>query len=239
MLDNLFVTVNEWIAGGTTLAALGCFVWGMISVLFSPCHLASIPLIIAYVGGQRKALVPRQAVGYAVAFSAGLFITIAVIGAVCAWLGRMLGDIGSYWQILIGAVLIWVSLGMLGVEKCTMSGSLLYRLNFKGLSGALALGLGYGILSGSCTFGFIAPILAIITVQQKVATGVLFILLFAMGHCLPIAVAGSSTAAVRRLVENSAWQGAGSWFRKAAGALICLLGLYFIINPFWANLAPV
>jgi len=36
---------------------------------------------------------------------------------------------------------------MLGVEKFTMSGSLLYRLNFKGMPGALALGLAYGILS--------------------------------------------------------------------------------------------
>jgi cytochrome c-type biogenesis protein len=237
MLDSFFLTVNEWMVGGSLLAAAGCFLWGMISVLFSPCHLASIPLIVAYVGGQQKALVPRQAAGYAVAFSIGLFITIAVIGAICALLGRMLGDIGSYWQILIGAVLIWVALGMLGVEKCSMSGSLLYRLNFKGLSGALALGLGYGILSGSCTFGFIAPILAIITVQQEVATGILFILLFAVGHCLPIAVAGSSSAVVRKLVENSAWQDAGSWFRKAAGTVICLLGVYFILNPFLGNLA--
>ena len=157
--------------GGSVLAAAGCFLWGMISVLFSPCHLASIPLIVAYVGGQQTVLVPRRAAGYAVAFSAGLFITIAVIGAICAMLGRMLGDIGSWWQILIGAVLIWVALGMLGVEKCSMSGSLLYRLSLKGISGAFALGLGYGILSGSCTFGFIAPILAIITVQQEVATG--------------------------------------------------------------------
>ena len=171
MLDAIFLTVNEWMVAGSLLAAAGCFAWGMISVLFSPCHLASIPLIVAYVGGQQKALVPRQAAGYAVAFSIGLFITIAVIGVICALLGRMLGDIGSWWQVLIGGVLIWVALGMLGVESCSMSGSLLYRLNFKGLAGALALGLGYGILSGSCTFGFIAPILAIITVQQEVATG--------------------------------------------------------------------
>jgi len=237
MLDNLFLTVNEWMVGGSALAAVGCFTWGMISVLFSPCHLASIPLIVAYVGGQQTALVPRRAAGYAVAFGTGLFITIAVIGAICALLGRMLGDIGNYWQILIGAVLIWVALGMLGVEKFTMSGSLLYRLNFKGMPGALALGLAYGILSGSCTFGFIAPILAIITVQQEVATGILFILLFAVGHCLPIAVAGSSTAAVRQLVESSAWQGAGSWFRKIAGVVICLLGVYFILNPFFGGLS--
>jgi len=234
MLESFFLTVNEWIAGGTAIAAVGCFVWGMISVVFSPCHLASIPLIVAYVGGQETLLKPRQAAHYSIAFTVGLFVTIALIGIICALLGRMLGDVGNYWQVLVGLVLVWVALGMLGVEKCSMSGSLLYKLKFRGMFGALALGLAYGVLSGSCTFGFIAPILAIVTVQEKVLTGVLFILLFAIGHCLPIVIAGSSTAAVKRLMENSAWQGAGNWFRKGAGVVIAFLGVYFIANPFFS-----
>lgn len=139
---------------------------------------------------------------------------------------------GIWWQVLVGGVLIWVALGMLGVEACSMSGSLLYRLNLRGLHGAFGLGLAYGVLSGSCTFGFIAPILAIVTVQQQILTGILMILLFALGHCLPIVVAGSSTALIRRLTENRAWQGASNWFRKGAGVIIGFLGLYFIINPF-------
>ncbi|MDY0223338.1 MAG: cytochrome c biogenesis protein CcdA [Desulfobacterium sp.] len=232
MLDTLFLTVNQWISGGTAFAAIGCFAWGVISVLFSPCHLASIPLIIGYVGGQEKMVHPRQAGLYSVLFTSGLFLTIALIGIVCALLGRMLGDVGNYWQILVGIILIWVALGMLGVEKCSLSGNLLYRLNLKGMFGAFVLGLAYGVLSGSCTFGFIAPILAIITVQEKVVTGILYITLFAVGHCLPIMIAGSSTAAVKKLIENSTWNGAGSWFRKIAGSTIALLGAYFIVTPF-------
>jgi cytochrome c-type biogenesis protein len=232
MINDLLLTINEWMVGGTPIAVLGCFVWGVVSVLLSPCHMASIPLIVAYVGGQQQTLDPKQASAYSVVFTIGLFITIAFLGFICVLLGRMLGDVGNYWQILIGSVLIWVSLEMFGVEKCSMSGSLLHRLKLKGLFGAFVLGLAYGVLSGSCTFGFIAPILAIITIQQKVATGILFIIVFAIGHCLPIVIAGSFTAAVRKLMENSTWQGAGIWFRKGAGVLICLLGVYFIINPF-------
>lgn len=232
MLDSVFLTVNQWMTGGITIAAAGCFFWGVISVLFSPCHLASIPLIVGYVGGQEKMVQPKQAGIYSVLFTTGLFVTIALIGIICALLGRMLGDVGNYWQILVGIILIWVALGMLGVEKCAMSGSLLYRLNLKGKFGAFALGLAYGVLSGSCTFGFIAPILAIITVQEKVATGVILITLFALGHCLPIVIAGSSTAAVKKLLENSTWNGAGMWFRKLAGTTIAILGGYFIVTPF-------
>ena len=234
MLQEFLVTVNQWIVGEAAIAAVGSFVWGVVSVALSPCHMASIPLIVAYVGGQQQVLRTREAGYYSMAFSSGLFVSIALVGVACALLGRMLGDVGNYWQILIGLILIWVALGMFGVEKCSMSGTMLHRLNVRGISGAFILGLAYGILSGSCTFGFIAPILAIITIQEKVALGILFILLFATGHCLPIIVAGSSGAAVRGLLENSTWQNAGNWFRKGAGTVITILAVYFILNPFFS-----
>jgi len=232
MLESLFLTVNQWMTGGIAVAAAGCFLWGMISVLFSPCHMASIPLIVGYVGGQNQTLGPRQGAKYAVAFTAGLFITIALVGVVCAILGRMLGEIGPYWTILVGAILIWVALDMLGVSACSMSGGLMARFKLKGLFGAFVLGLAYGLLSGSCTFGFIAPILAFITIQQEVAIGIFYIVLFGIGHCIPIAVAGSSTALVQRLMESRNFQQGGVWFRKAAGVAIGLFGLYFIATPF-------
>ncbi len=232
MFDQFLLTINSWMMTGTLLAAIGCFLWGMVSVVFSPCHLASIPLIVSYVAGQEKALNAKSAVHYSVAFTVGLFITIALVGAACALLGRMLGDVGPYWTILVGAVLIWVAADMMGLAKCSMGGSLLGLIKIKGLPGAFTLGLAYGILSGSCTFGFIAPILAIITIQQKVLTGVLFIVLFGIGHSIPIAVAGSSTATVRKLLESSSFHEGGLWFRKCAGAAIGLLGCYFILRPF-------
>ena len=227
----MFLTINGWMNQGLLLGGLGCFLWGMVSVLFSPCHLASIPLVVSYVAGQKQIVAGRRAVLYAVLFTVGLFITIAAIGCICALLGRMLGDVGPYMSIVVGAVLVWVALDILGIASCSMSNGLLATIKVKGALGAFVLGLAYGILSGSCTFGFIAPILAIITVQQKIFTGVVFILLFGLGHCIPIAVAGSSTALVQRLLAHSAWQRGSTLFRKLAGLCIGALGLYFISQP--------
>ena len=232
MLEQAFLTINQWMSGGVLIAALGCFLWGIVSVAFSPCHIASIPLIVGYVAGQEKALKAREAANYAAVFSIGLFISIALVGIVCSILGRMLGEVGPYWTILVGAILIWVALDMWGVSKCSMSGSLMGRIKVKGILGAFVLGLAYGILSGSCTFGFIAPILAIITIQQKILTGVVYIVLFGIGHCIPIAIAGSSTATVRKLLESSSFHEGSQWFRKCAGAAIGALGLYFVVRPF-------
>ncbi len=230
MLDHIFFTVNSWMNGGLAVAAFGCFTWGMVSVLFSPCHMASIPLIIGYVGGQDSILEGKKAVPYALLFTLGLFITIGVVGVICMLLGRMLGDVGPYWTLLLGAILIWVAVDMLGIAKCRMPNSL-GRLHLQGLGGAFVLGLAYGILSGSCTFGFIAPILAIITIQEKIATGLLLLTLFALGHCTPIVIAGSSAATVKRMLANSSFQHGGVLFRKGAGVVIGLLGIYFIARP--------
>ena len=235
MLDQLFLTVNGWMTGSIGLALLGSFLWGMVSVLCSPCHMASIPLLIVYVAGQKEIVESRKAAMFAILFSLGLFLTIAMVGLLCALLGRMLGDVGPYWTIPMGLLLIWIAYDMLGggMNRCSMTGGrLLTKLRIKGATGAFILGLAYGVLSGSCTFGFIAPLLAIITVQEKIVTGLLLITLFAAGHCLPIAVAGSSTAQIRKLIEHSAMLQAGGWFRRGAGVLIGALGIYFIIRPF-------
>jgi cytochrome c-type biogenesis protein len=232
MFDAWYVTVHGWMTGASGLAAVGSFLWGVISVLFSPCHLASIPLIVSYVAGQETSLTARQAARYAVAFTAGLFTSIALVGAICAMLGRMLGEVGPYWTILVGVILIWVALDMMGVRACSMGGGLLGRFRFRGLWGALALGLAYGVLSGSCTFGFIAPILALITLEEKMLTGMTYILLFALGHCLPIIVAGTSAALVKRVLENGAFQQGSVWFRRLAGTVIAAFGIYLLLRPF-------
>ncbi|GAV20134.1 thiol:disulfide interchange protein DsbD precursor [Mariprofundus micogutta] len=232
-MDEFLLQINAWMVSGTLFAALGCFLWGMVSVLMSPCHLASIPLIVGYVGGQQEPVKGRRAALFAVLFSVGLFITIAAVGMVCALLGRMLGDISPYWMLLPGLVLLWVAADMLDIVKCSMpNGSLLSKLQVKGASGAFVIGLAYGVVSGSCTFGFIAPILAIITVQQELVIGVMLISLFALGHCLPIAVAGGSTARIQQLLASSSYERIHKASRKVAAVLIAGLGGYFIVTSF-------
>jgi len=247
-LESFLLAVNAWMAvpEGAGLADLGlplagAFLWGLVSVLFSPCHLASVPLMMGYVAGQGRLVEGREAVGYALVFTSGLFVTIALVGVLCALLGRMLGDVGAYGTVLVGAVLVWVALdmlglGMLGLGKGSLSGGLLSRFTLRGVPGALALGLGYGLLSGTCTFGFLAPLLAVITLQGQLFSGALLISAFALGHCLPIVLAGSSAALARRMLEGlSGPSGGGSlWVRRLAGSGVGLLGVYFVLRPFIA-----
>lgn len=232
MFDQFLLTINVWMAGSFGFAVAGSFLWGLVSVLFSPCHLASIPLMIGYVAGQTigPPVRGRQAAGYALLFGAGLFVSIALIGVVCSWLGRMLGDISPLWGILIGGLFIWLGLNLMGVSVCKLPGRRPGSFKMRGHAGALMLGLSYGVLSGACTFGFIAPILAIITVQAEVAKGLSLMLFFALGHCLPIVIAGSSAALTQRLLAAKGMRKATVWGRNLAGGLVILIGIYFIIT---------
>jgi len=232
MLEQLFITINSWMLGGYTLAILGCFLWGVMSVMLSPCHLASIPLIIGYVGGQKRLLTGREAAGYALLFSSGLFITVAIVGVICAALGRILGDVGSYWGIGLGGILLWVGFGMFKPAKCSRSSGFLTKIRITGGLGAFVLGLAYGVLSGVCTFGYIAPILAVVTVQQQLVHGFALLLFFALGHCLPIAIAGSSTVLVERFIASDSLRQGTQMFRTVAGLLLMCLGIYFVLQPF-------
>lgn len=231
MFESILMTINSWIGETFALAALGCFLWGMISILFSPCHMASIPLMVGYVAGQGRAVEGREAAGYAVVFSLGLFMSIAIVGIGCAMLGKMLGDVSPLWGIPVGGLLIWLGLDMMGVAKCRLPGKTFGNFRIRGYTGAFLLGSSYGILSGACTFGFIAPILAIITVQQRILAGIILISLFALGHCLPIVAAGSSVALSQKFVEGKNMQKFTSLGRKLAGLLVAVIGGYFIIMP--------
>lgn len=234
MFENFLVTINMWIAGSFLLAILGCFLWGIVSVLFSPCHLASIPLMVGYVAGQERVVQGKEAAGYAAVFSLGLFISIALVGVICSLLGRMLGDVSPFWGIPVGAILFWLGLDLMGVARCRLPGKTLSNFSMRGYKGAFILGGTYGILSGACTFGFIAPILAIITVQQRVIEGCILILIFALGHCLPIVLAGSSVALSQRLVQAKGMHTVTKWGRKFARIIVISIGFYFAISPFFS-----
>lgn len=232
MLEEILVAINSWMQAGTALAALGCLLWGVAGVIFSPCHWMALPLIISYMAGQESELRPRQGLLYGLSFTLGVFLTIAAVGIACSLLGRVLGEVGPYWTILVGLVLLWVAFDMLGVVKCRLP-SRFCKVKPVGLPGAFCIGLVYGIVSGPCTFGFIAPILALITVQQKIFTGVLLILFFGTGFSIPIAIAGTSAATGRRLVESSSFQIGGLLVRKLGGIGIGIVGVYFLARPFF------
>lgn len=232
-MEELVFTIYAWMQGSFGLALAGCFLWGLVSVLLCPCHIAAIPLVVGYVGGQGVRLRGRQAAGHAALFSLGMVVTITIIGAVCAALGRILGDISPYWAIPVGLVIIALGLSLTGAVRLPEPSARLARMAPHGAFGAFLLGLLYGLLSGACTFGFLAPILAVLTVQGLLLKGALLTLAFALGHCLPLLAAGVSVPLLQKILHSSGMQKAGLVGRVAAGCLVVAVGAYVLTSPFF------
>ena len=120
-MEKLFTTLTHAVQGTAWLAVMAAFVWGILSVLLSPCHLASIPLIVGFIGSQGKTFT-RHAFITSTSFATGILITIASIGTVTTAAGGIIGDVRSYGNYFVAAIFFVVGLLLLDVIPMPFSG---------------------------------------------------------------------------------------------------------------------
>ena len=228
-MERLFTTFGHAVEGTPAVALAAAFAWGILSVVLSPCHLSSIPLIVGFISDQGQ-LTTRRAFGIASLFAAGILVTIGLIGAITAQAGRMMGDVGPYANYLVAAVFFLVGLHLLDVIPMPWSGPGRIGMKRKGFLAAFILGLVFGIALGPCTFAFMGPILGVTfkVAPTNLVYAVLLLLVYGIGHCSVIVLAGTSTELVQRYLNWNEGSKGASIFRKVCGVLILLGGIYLI-----------
>jgi cytochrome c-type biogenesis protein len=227
-MTDLFTQLTHAINASGGLALAAAFVWGLLSILLSPCHLASIPLIIGLVDRQHD-VTPRKVFAVSLLFAFGILLSIAIIGLLTALAGRILGDIryGNY----IGAVIFFViGLQLLGVFSSPWKKPEQNRLKSGSPWSSFCTGLVFGIALGPCAFAFMAPVLAVTFKLSSTAPvyALSILLLFALGHCTVIVLAGMSTGWIRKYRHWTEGSKGAMRLRKICGILVLLSGLYLI-----------
>jgi cytochrome c-type biogenesis protein len=222
----LFNTLNHAIEGTAGVAILAAFIWGILSILLSPCHLASIPLIVSFIGEQGKTTAKRAFI-ISLFFAVGILITIAVVGIITALAGKMLGDIGPFANYFAAIIFFSVALHLFDVFPMPWSAAQ-PGIKKKGLLAAFLLGLIFGIALGPCTFAYMAPMLAI-TFKESSSNflyGIILLFAYGVGHCAVIVIAGTSTELVQNYLN---WSSKSTNFlKRICGVLLIIAGLYFI-----------
>lgn len=233
MFEGLFTFLYEAMTGTIWLALLASFVWGVLSILLSPCHLSSIPLVVGFISSQGKISVGRT-FNISLVFSIGILITIALIGVITASLGRLMGDVGVYGNYFVAVIFFLVGLYLLDIIKLDWNSAGLRKTKSKGLLAALILGLLFGIALGPCTFAYMAPVLGVVfqTAQTNYFLAVLFLLAFGIGHCSVIVGAGTLTGKVQKYLNWSENSKAILWIKRVCGVLVIFGGLYLIFTTF-------
>jgi len=225
----LFGGLSRAVEGAPAAALAAAFVWGVLSVLLSPCHLASIPLIVGFVNGQGRISTARAFL-ISTLFSAGILITIAAIGAVTAAAGRMMGLIGGWANAVVAVVFFVVGLHLLDVIPMPWSGPGQVAMKRKGTLAALVLGLVFGIALGPCTFAYMAPMLGITfrIAAASVAYGIVLLAVYGVGHCSVIVLAGTSTEVVQRYLNWNQRSRGAVVLKRLCGVLVLTGGLYLV-----------
>jgi cytochrome c-type biogenesis protein len=229
MLEALFTWLTNLLAGNPLPGLLGAFLWGILSILLSPCHLASIPLIIGFISQQER-LTTRKAFRISLAFALGILVTIGVIGVVTSLLGRMLGDIGRWSNYLVAGIFVLVGLYLLGIIKLELPGAANAKSRGKGVWAGFLLGLIFGLALGPCTFAYMAPILAIALAKSSgsLIYGVPLLLAYGLGHCAVIVFAGTFTHAIENYLRWNENSQALGLVKKACGLLLLVAAVYMI-----------
>ncbi len=228
-MQELFRILSQAVEGTPAIAIGASFVWGILSIILSPCHLASIPLIVGFVD-QQGAMSTRRAFSISSLFAVGILITIGLIGLVTALAGRMLGDIGSFGNYLVAVILFVVGLHLLDVIPMPWSGPGQVGMKRKGALAAFVLGLVFGLALGPCTFAYMAPMLAITfkLAASSLLYGMALLAVYGVGHCSVIVLAGTSTELVQKYMNWNERSKGSVILKKVCGALVLVGGLYLI-----------
>lgn len=232
MLDRLFTWLTFAMSDSFEVALVGGTAWGILSVLLSPCHLSSIPLVIGYIGSQGSKGRMRPFI-LSLVFALGTLLTIGVVGFVTASTGRMMGDVGRWGNLVVAAVFLIVGLYFLGVVQLSWGSALSKATCARGWKGALVLGLIFGVGLGPCTFAFMAPVLGVAFSMASTDTlgAIGLVGAFGLGHCGVIVIAGGSVGLVQKYVNWTEESRGSVMLRRGAGVLVILAGVYFV----WAT----
>lgn len=229
MLNQLFTALTRAVEGGPALALTAAFAWGILSILLSPCHLASIPLIVGFIDEQGK-ISTKRAFQISLLFGLGILITIGLIGAITAAAGRMLGDVGAYGNYFVAAIFLLVGLHLLGVIPMPFTGPGQVAMKRRGRIAAFILGLVFGIALGPCTFAYMAPMLAVTfrLAGSHFAYGLLLLLAYGIGHCAVIVLAGTFTERVQHYLNWNESSPGARILKKTCGLLVLASGLWLL-----------
>jgi len=229
MLSELFAGLTRAVEDTPAIAMTAAVVWGILSIVLSPCHLAGIPLIVGFIDQQGK-MTTRRAFTISLLFSLGILITIGVIGAVTAAAGRMMGDVGRWGNYVVAAIFFVVGLYLLDVIRLPLPNPAQPGIKSKGLLAAFVLGLVFGVALGPCTFAYMAPMLGVTfrLASTHLAYGLLLLMLYGIGHCGVIVLAGTFTGIVQRYLNWNEASCGVSILKKACGALVLLGGFYLL-----------
>ena len=228
----LFTRLTMMLEASLFFALIASFLWGVLSIVLSPCHLAGIPLIMGHIATQSNGTKKKAGI-MALLFALGILLTLLIIGVITSLLGRIAGNMGPWVTYVVGGFLVFFGIYLAGILPFDLFNFSVHpAINKRGLFPAFLFGLIFGLALGPCTFAFMAPMLAIGFQHARTDPVFAFSLfgLFALGHCIVIVAAGLLTETVRSVLRWNEKTGGIEKAKRIFGWIITAAGVYLIVQ---------
>lgn len=222
LLDN----VEHLVAAYPLLAFAAVFLAGVLSSA-SPCVLATIPLVIGFVGGYSDG--DRwKAFRYSLAFILGLSITFTAFGAAAGIFGTMFGTLGGKWYLFAGVIAMIMGGQLMGLYEIRPPVKRDYRPKQGGIIGSFLLGLFFGIVSSPCATPVLVVLLTVVATKGEILYGIALLFTYAIGHCLLMLFAGTFTGFVEGFVKARGLVNFSIWSKRVSGLVVACVGGWFV-----------
>ncbi len=232
MLDSFLAMINSWLEINPIFAVFICLLWGICSVVLSPCQLATVSLLSA-------PSVASSAVPYKILkFTLGHVLALFIVGIVFTTFSYQFDFLGHYWTVPFGMLFIYMAWQLWQKEHCDHCSphgeshgimDKFLKYSAKNSFGFFGMGLGYGLLSSACVLVFLSPIL-LLALNQSYNILLGFNLAFAIGHSLPIILVGLLAKSIHKIMCSTT--ALMLWPRRMMAVVFVLIGLVLVAHPF-------
>ena len=171
---------------------------GGLFTSLGPCSLSLLPITIAYIGGTESSKFKL------ISFSCGVIFSLITLGALSGFLGKIYGQLPSYYTSLVALIAIIMGLNLLGILKFQLPNGPDLRLMEEKVPSLLTpfvIGITFGLASSPCITPVLATLLAWVSQAKNPTISIIFLFFFGLGQVTPLILAGATTENVKQFLK--------------------------------------
>jgi cytochrome c-type biogenesis protein len=203
------------------------FIAGLLTSL-TPCMLSMLPITIGYIGGY-EAKSRLQAAAQSTWFALGLATTLAGMGIIAAFVGKVYGQIGIGLPIIVSIIAILMGLNLLEALPLQFPSLNDFEISKDLPQGvrAYSIGLTFGLVASPCSTPVLASLLGWVANTQDLILGAILLVSYTAGYVAPLILAGTFTASIKKILELRRWSG---WINPVSGVLLIGFGVFSLLS---------